>query len=116
MKTERNATRRRPTKPVHNRKATRPSPETPAAAGIEFEQLKERLLVQSLSATYEKRYHTAFRLAANEAAALAWDSGYPLLTLPVLLHEKVQAARWRVLKQQDLRVRTSAPVPESNAA
>jgi hypothetical protein len=32
------------------------------------------------------------RRAANEAAALAWASIYPLLVFPVLFEEKTQAA------------------------
>ena len=37
------------------------------------------------------------RLAVNEAAALAWQTGYPQLVFPTLLAEKAQAlVKWNV--------------------
>ena len=46
------------------------------------------------------------QLALNEAEALAYDSGFPLLTFPLLAREKAEAvSAWR-LQQQTVR-RTS---------
>src|SRR4051812_34461156 len=37
------------------------------------------------------------RLAVNEAAALAWQTGYPHLVFPTLVAEKAQAlAKWNI--------------------
>jgi hypothetical protein len=40
--------------------------------------------------------------AANEAAALAWYTGYPVLLFPTLFEEKAQAARKRWERQMQL--------------
>jgi len=49
-----------------------------------------------------------FRLALNEAEALAWQTEYPHLLFPALAAEKVQAvARWN-RQQELLRQRNSA--------
>jgi len=48
-----------------------------------------------------------FRLALNEAEALAWQTGYPHLVFPALAREKVQAvADWNA-RQQFLRQKNS---------
>jgi hypothetical protein len=56
----------------------------------------------------EKRYEEVFEggkivdlgRAANEAAALAWVTGYPLLVFPGLFDEKVDTALARAARQQ----------------
>ncbi len=53
-----------------------------------FEQLKTRLLKPVLQETSDAVMRRQLRLAANEAAAVAWTTPYPLLMLPVLLEEK----------------------------
>ena len=60
----------------------------------ELEQLKNRLLREALNATTEARFYAPLRRAANEAAALAWMTPYPLLVLPVLFDETAARA-WR---------------------
>lgn len=71
-----------------------PAPPAPfrATHENEFEQLRERLLAEQLKLTPEPVLNAPVRRAANEAAALAWVSYYPLLVFPTLFEEKVQAA------------------------
>jgi len=78
----------------------RPAPSAPFRAfqESEFERLKNRLLVQQLvSATPE--LNAPLRRAANDAAALAWATVFPLLVFPVLFEEKIEAAVLRVKRQ-----------------
>ena len=72
----------------------RPLPAVPfrAAQEDEFERLKNRLLSEKLFANSDPALNAPVRRAANEAAALAWVSFYPLLVFPVLFEEKVRAA------------------------
>jgi hypothetical protein len=46
------------------------------------------------------------RRAANEAAALAWVTPYPLLVFPVLFEEKAAAELAVANRQQQIRKRT----------
>jgi len=48
-----------------------------------------------------------FRLALNEAAALAWQTGYPHLFFPDLATEKIQAATEWKAHQKWLRQKSS---------
>ncbi len=57
-----------------------------------FERLKAALLAERLEETVEPHLNSQVRRAANEAAALAWVTPYPLLVFPVLFEEKVEAA------------------------
>jgi hypothetical protein len=57
-----------------------------------FERLKERLLCQRLAEAWEPDLSGQLRRAANDAAALAWVTPYPLLVFPVLFEEKAAAA------------------------
>jgi len=50
-----------------------------------------------------------FRLALNEASALAWQTGYPLLLFPDLAAEKIQAATEWNARQKHLRPKNSVP-------
>jgi hypothetical protein len=71
----------------------RPAP--PAAFRVtqetEFERLKGRLLARQLAGA-PTELNSPLRRAANEAAALAWATLYPLLVFPVLFEEKIGAA------------------------
>lgn len=58
-----------------------------------FRKLNETLLKRLLDETETLQLHAALKTAANEAAALAWSSGFPLLVYPVLLAEKTQIVR-----------------------
>lgn len=69
-------------------------PPAPFRATLEtdFERLKNRLLTETLLATARPDLNAAIRRAANEAAALAWVTFYPLLAFPELFEEKLQNA------------------------
>ena len=58
----------------------------------EFDRLKNQLLTQQLSEIPVAELNTPLRHAANEAAALAWVTLYPLLVFPVLFEEKTATA------------------------
>src|SRR5580658_7993440 len=93
-----------------NRVAARFAPETrfevqpvPAAPfraiqETEFERLRAELLGKQL-AVATPELNVPLRRAANEAAALAWATVYPLLVFPVLFEEKTGAAVLRVERQ-----------------
>jgi hypothetical protein len=72
----------------------RPAPAAPfrATQETEFEQLKNRLLTTELLAAAQPELNAAIRRAANEAAALAWVTFYPLLLFPALFEEKIRHA------------------------
>jgi hypothetical protein len=50
------------------------------------------LLREKLDELWEPEFNTTLRRAANEAAAVAWITSYPLLVFPALFEEKAQAA------------------------
>jgi hypothetical protein len=58
----------------------------------EFERLKNQLLTLQLTRLAKPELNTPLRRAANEAAALAWVTLYPLLVFPALFEEKAVAA------------------------
>ena len=72
----------------------RPAPPVPFRAVLEteFERLKNRLLARQLAEAPALELNPPLRRAANEAAALAWATVYPLLVFPVLFEEKIAAA------------------------
>lgn len=72
----------------------------------ELERLKGQLLKAALNATPDQDANAPLRRAANEAAALAWTTQFPLLFFPTLLEEKAVQALQRVEKQRDIFVRT----------
>ncbi len=78
----------------------RPAPAVPFRANLEtqFEQLKNRLLADRLAAA-NAALTAPLRRAANEAAALAWVSLFPLLVFPALFEEKSQAAERQTRRQ-----------------
>jgi hypothetical protein len=64
----------------------------------EFERLKNKLLAEQLvQATPE--LNVPLRRAANDAAALAWATVFPLLVFPMLFEEKTEAAVLRAERQ-----------------
>ena len=78
----------------------RPAPPAPfrATRETEFERLKTRLLTEQLAGAAPE-LNVPLRRAANEAAARAWATVYPLLVFPVLFEEKTQAALRQVDRQ-----------------
>ena len=63
-----------------------------AAQETQLEGLKSRLLRQTLGELTVPEANVFVRRAANEAAALAWVTRYPLLVFPALFEEKIAAA------------------------
>jgi len=74
---------------------------TPFRANLEseFERLKSRLLAETLTKAEQPELNTPLRRAANEAAALAWVTFYPLLVFPALFEEKSRAAVRQAARQ-----------------
>jgi hypothetical protein len=89
-----NETKVRATFAPETRFEVQASPPAPfrATHETEFEQLKERLLNEQLGANPDPALNAPLRRAANEAAALAWISFYPLLVFPSLFEEKTKLA------------------------
>src|SRR5213080_1572753 len=78
-----------------------------AAQEARFERLKYRLLLNSLNELPRTRVNARLRRAANEAAALAWVTPYPLLVFPVLFEEKARAAVAYARRQEQIREQTA---------
>jgi hypothetical protein len=85
-----------------------PQPAAPFRAALEnrFEGLKRRLLRERLEEVFEPEFNSRVRRAANEAAALAWVTAYPLLLFPVLFEEKTEAALLQAERQKEVRQRS----------
>jgi hypothetical protein len=107
-----------------NRVATKFAPETrfalqpgaaaPFRASLEtnFERLKTRLLAEQIELVEQPQLKAPLRRAANEAAALAWVTFYPLLVFPILFEEKTNAA----IRQAERQARVYANSRELIAA
>ena len=78
----------------------------------DLEQLKGRLLRQTLGANPRPAFEGPLRRALNEAAALAWLTPFPLLVLPVLAEEKAQAALAQARRQRRILERSRAMIVE----
>ncbi len=78
----------------------RPVPTVPfrAVQENEFERLKNKLLAQQLLDAAPE-LNAPLRRAANDAAALAWATVFPLLVFPALFEEKSGAAVLRAERQ-----------------
>lgn len=59
----------------------------------ELARVKDELLAALLENTADPRLREGLCRAAEEAAAIAWTTSYPLLVFPVLLEEKATQAR-----------------------
>ena len=81
--------------------ALRPVAAVPFRAGLEseFDRLKTRLLARQLETVGQPELNASLRRAANEAAALAWVTFYPLLVFPALFEEKVGTALTQARRQ-----------------
>ena len=86
----------------------KPGPAAPfrARQEAELERLKTRLLSERLGALGNPRADGPLSRAANDAAALAWVTRYPLLLFPVLFEEKANTALLRVERQEQVRRRS----------
>jgi hypothetical protein len=85
-----------------------PNPPAPfrARQEAELERLKARLLAERLAGRWNPPLAYQVQRAANEAAALAWVTRYPLLVFPALFDEKVDAASLRAQRQEQIRQRS----------
>ena len=79
-----------------------PTPAAPFRATVEtaFERLKNKLLLERLQSLPNPRWNSQLRGVANEAAALAWVTSYPLLVFPGLFQETAEIALAR-FSQED---------------
>src|SRR5262245_58748094 len=86
----------------------RPLPAAPFRAlhEDELERLKGRLLRLRLNENGVPELHVRLRRAANEAAALAWASSFPLLVFPELFAEKAGVALKQAQRQASVRERS----------
>ncbi len=78
-----------------------------ASLETEFERLQNQLLKDLLNRTADPDLNLLYRHAMTEAAAIAAATGYPLLVLPLLLVEKVEAARSYAERQAHILKRSS---------
>ncbi len=87
----------------------KPVPPAPFRAfqETELERLKNRLLTGTLNRLNEPALNPYVRRAANEAAAIAWVTPYPLLTFPELFEEKTEAALVYAERQASVRERSA---------
>jgi hypothetical protein len=69
----------------------------------ELERLKDRLLLELLRQGGDLEQDILLRRAAQDAAAIAWATRFPLLVFPTLLEEKARAARRQHRRQQQIR-------------
>ena len=73
----------------------------------ELETLKRQLLAAELGRAADVGANVRLRRAANDAAALAWLTPYPLLVLPVLFEEKARESRKNAGRAALIRARSS---------
>jgi hypothetical protein len=88
--------------------AVKPVPAAPFRA-VELDALdrfKDRLVRKLLNTTTDAELHSRIRRAANDAASLAWMTGYPLLFFPLILEERIAMARRQARRQRDIRQRS----------
>jgi hypothetical protein len=87
----------------------RPAPPAPFRAAQEdrLNDLKRKLLRDALGELPDPRLNAPVRRAANEAAALAWVTPYPLLVFPGLFEEKTALAMLQAERQEAVRERSA---------
>jgi len=77
----------------------------------QLEKLKARLLRETLNDAAITCADGLIRHAANDAAALAWDTHFPLLMFPTLFEEKVLVVLAQVRRQASVRRRSLELLP-----
>ncbi len=90
-----------------------PQPTFRAAQTNTLDQLKERLLREAVAQTESAEDNSHLRRAANDAATLAWATGYPLLFFPALFAELGQTARRQNARQEVVRRRSARLMQEA---
>jgi hypothetical protein len=80
-----------------------PIPAAPFRATVEtaLEPLKNKLLLERLQALSDPSWNSQLRGVANEAAALAWVTSYPLLVFPGLFEEQAESALAECSREQE---------------
>jgi hypothetical protein len=73
---------------------------------LHFAELRDELLGNQLAETDTVTLQPRIELAANEAAALAWTTDFPLLVFPALFEEFARRERVREARQQKIRARS----------
>ena len=88
----------------------KPAPAAPFRANqeTELERLKNRLLQERLARINETELNVRLQRAANEAAAVAWMTTFPLLVFPALFEELAHAAVLQAGQQAYVRQRSRA--------
>ena len=88
-----------------------PAPPAPfrAALETEFERLKKQLLAEQLHLAKQPELYAPLRRVANEAAALAWSTLFPLLLFPVLFEEKIAGLAVQSERQKRIHAYSSEP-------
>jgi hypothetical protein len=66
------------------------------------ELLKQRLLRDRLASVADPELRRWLVLAAEDSAAVAWTTPFPLLVLPELIEERARAAQVRVERQRNI--------------
>jgi len=72
----------------------------------ELDRLKTQLLSEWLETRWDAQFGDPLRRAADEAAALAWVTRYPLLVFPALFEEQAESALLRAERQEQVRQRS----------
>jgi len=72
-----------------------------------FAGLQDELINETLGGTETLALHAPVKQAANEAAGLAWTTGFPLLVFPTLFQEKVERARVQQDRAERIKARTA---------
>jgi len=72
---------------------------------LRLESWRQAWLERELATASAPELHLLLRKAGDEAAAVAWATTFPALTLPELLAEKAQEARRHFQHQQNIRQR-----------
>lgn len=70
------------------------------SANVELERLKTCLLSEHMMVAPDAKAQPWFKSAVDEADSMAWATTYPFLVFPVLLEEKLNAARPKNLMQK----------------
>ena len=84
-------------------------PAVPSRGEMErhLESLKDRLMEKLVAEAPANTPHERLRHAVSEAATLAWMTSFPLLVLPTLVEEKVEAARLKAGRQEHIREKSA---------
>ena len=77
-----------------------------ATVETELEKLKTRSVRRALNGIASADADSFIRRAANDAAALAWDTHFPLLLFPTLFEEKARTSLAQMRMQASVRRRS----------